>query len=1563
MPEAQSSPLEEHVQTCLSCLESLKVMARSDDTLVELLSKQTQCESSPPSPFVVSLIEQLKALPRPAKAPDDPMIRFRCSSCQKPLGVKKSLSGKKVKCPGCGLVLSVPQLSAPAPMSEQTLPSQHDSLPNVNEVTAVHVSSGSSPSNPASEQFMTVDSKGPEAGVDANMTSFLSPSLGPDELGRLGKFRILQILGRGGMGVVYKAEDSLLKRTVALKAMLPNVAAGASAGKRFLREAQSLAAVEHDHVVRVHEVAEERGVAYLAMEFLKGEPLDARLERENVLPIREVVRISKEIAEGLSAAHERGLIHRDIKPANVWLEAPRGRVKILDFGLARAGQQEAGLTQEGAIIGTPAYMAPEQARGGDVTGRTDLFSLGVLIYRISCGKSPFHGKDTISTLTAVALDEPPAPIEINPDLPPELSELVMRLLEKDPAGRPASATELAETLRALETKLQRSQEFASQTAVVPAALLAPSSPPKRAISSRGNRVPLLAGLLLLIAGLAAAGLWAAGVFRYQTDEGDLVLETDDPDFAFAPLKGGGLTLEDRKLKRTYQLKAVSKGKDEYELEVTDPDANLVFKTKTFGVQRGKTVALKAWFERKGTTAEPPVASQPPSNDAWIKEVAKLPAEKQVEAVVAKLRERNAGWAGEVSSKVEGGKVVGFFVMGATRLTDLTPVRALPGLEFLTCMSADPKLPGLTNLSPLKGLRLKGLYVANTPVADLSPVAGMPLESVEIGGTKVSSLAPLRGAKLKWLKCAGSPVTDLSPLKGMPLESLECFQTGVSDLSPLKGMPLKQLTCWSTAVKDLSPLDGMPLEFLHCSATGVSDLSPLKGTKLQVLYLRETKVVDLSPIKDLQLRFIQLNDDLMRSEDALKILRSMKTLENINDQNLTEFWKARDAAAKPLPALPDAWFKEVAKLSPEKQLEAVVAKLQQRNLGWDGKVEHKIEGNTVISLWMQGVSDIVPVRALAGLTDFSCVNGRLSDLSPLRGLPLIRLNIYNTPVSDLAPLQGMKLTTLEFQNTRVADLTPLTGMPLEVLRCTSTRVSDLKPLKGMKLTRLFMHDIKPKDISPLKDMPLKELGFGEASNYVDVIRSIKTLEKINDKPAADFWKEVEGKAPTGPIDDAWVKEIAKLPAEKQVEAVTAKLKERNPNYENPLNRSKSSDGVVVELHLAHGPVADISPLRVLTGLQTLEFHGFGNPIRLKDLSPLRGLKLKSLRTFWFGGSDLTPLQGMPLEVLQLRNSAEIADLSPLKGMQLKSLDIDGQAGAKVSDLSPLKGMPLTSLAVGNHPVADLTPLQGMALEYLNIQGTAVKDLSPLRGLPLKTINCDIKPEYAEILRSIKTLKTINAKPAAEFWKAAEAAVRPIPETWFAEVAKLPAEKQVEAVTAKLKERNSNWDGKLANPIINDGVVTGVSLSAAHLSDLLPLRAWSELKILTCQGPNDRQTPSLNDLSPLAGMKLTLLGVPFTRVSDLKPLKGMKLTYLNCGGTLVSSLLPLADMPLGDLNFSDTQVKDLSPLAGMPLKHVLGDFQPQRDAAILRSIKTLEKINNKPAAEFWKEFDVQPMPKKP
>jgi formylglycine-generating enzyme required for sulfatase activity/serine/threonine protein kinase len=406
------------------------------------------------------------------------MIVFSCPGCHKPLTVKEDHAGKMVKCPSCGKVATAPNQAVVSPAvlapnrAAPPIPAAGPPLPGA----GLRVSLTDQPTAPLPQLSDATSPPGDRtAESDPSLTEFLAPRQADDELGRLGGFRILKVLGHGGMGVVFEGEDPKLDRKVAIKAMLPHLVGNRSSQQRFLREAKAAAALEHDHIVPILQVGEDRGAPFLVMPFLKGEPLDVRLHREKTLPIAEVLRIGRETAEGLAAAHERGLIHRDIKPANLWLEAPHGRVKILDFGLARASSKDAGLTQEGVIIGTPAFMAPEQGRGEKLDGRCDLWSLGVVLYRLCTGLFPFQGADTVATLVAVALNTPAAPATINREVPAGLSDLVMKLLEKDPAKRIASAQHLVAALLALERQLARRE--ATETAPAPVAVAVPVASP------------------------------------------------------------------------------------------------------------------------------------------------------------------------------------------------------------------------------------------------------------------------------------------------------------------------------------------------------------------------------------------------------------------------------------------------------------------------------------------------------------------------------------------------------------------------------------------------------------------------------------------------------------------------------------------------------------------------------------------------------------------------------------------------------------------------------------------------------------------------------------------------------------------------------------------------------------------------------------------------------------------------------------------------------------------------------------------------------------------------------
>lgn len=278
-------------------------------------------------------------------------------------------------------------------------------------------------------------------------TSFLLPPSDAAYLGRLAHFDVMRVLGRGGMGIVLEAFDSRLQRNVALKVLDPQLASDETARKRFCREARAAASITHENVVSVHQVeqAADNGLPYMVMQLVAGETLEQRLLREQRLPLKEIVRIGLQAAQGLVAAHAQGLIHRDIKPGNILLEPPHGRVKLTDFGLARIAD-DVKLTRTGFVTGTPLYMAPEQAMGESVDARSDLFSLGAILYEMCAGQPPFQGNSALAILKQIAEVKHRPLRELNPDVPQWLAEMVDELLAKRPEDRYQSASDLAEVL-------------------------------------------------------------------------------------------------------------------------------------------------------------------------------------------------------------------------------------------------------------------------------------------------------------------------------------------------------------------------------------------------------------------------------------------------------------------------------------------------------------------------------------------------------------------------------------------------------------------------------------------------------------------------------------------------------------------------------------------------------------------------------------------------------------------------------------------------------------------------------------------------------------------------------------------------------------------------------------------------------------------------------------------------------------------------------------------------------------------------------------------------------------
>ena len=363
----------------------------------------------------------------------------------------------------------------------------------------------------------------------------LEPPTHPELLGRLKRYEIERLIGSGGMGLVFKAYDTELNRPVAIKMLAPYLAANESARKRFAREARAAAGVVDDHVVPIHNVESENDPPFLVMQFVAGGSLQEKLDTDGPLDVTEILRIGIQTAKGLSAAHTQGLIHRDVKPSNILLDEGIERALLTDFGLARA-ENDASLTHSGFQPGTPDYMSPEQVRGETIDYRSDLFSLGCVLYALCTGDPPFKADTSFSVMRRITDDSFTPISDSNATIPEWLSDIINRLLEKDRDLRFQSAESVAELLEGCLAHKQQPMTVPLPNSVMRRRQIEPTenhlklaNPKETAASSKIQTTKTMVGISILIIGLFVALEFANmtsffGTAAKQQDEEDQLSE-------------------------------------------------------------------------------------------------------------------------------------------------------------------------------------------------------------------------------------------------------------------------------------------------------------------------------------------------------------------------------------------------------------------------------------------------------------------------------------------------------------------------------------------------------------------------------------------------------------------------------------------------------------------------------------------------------------------------------------------------------------------------------------------------------------------------------------------------------------------------------------------------------------------------------------------------------------------------------------------------------------------------------------------------------------------------------
>ncbi len=597
---------------------------------------------------------------------------------------------------------------------------------------------------------ITVDSLRPFLGVPTRQ----------ENIGTLGHYELLSVVGQGGYGIVFKGLDIRLNRIVAIKVLLPHLAATSPARRRFLLEAKASAAVRHENVIQIYSV-EELPIPYFVMEFIAGETLQAYSERLGPISPEEVVRLGRQILRGLAAAHAQGVVHRDIKPCNILIEANENpRAIISDFGLARTAD-DASQSQSGIVLGTPMYMSPEQVQGSEIDHRTDLFSFGSVLYLMVTGRPPFRAPTTLSILKRVADEQPRSILEIVPETPAGLVRLISRLHEKSRDFRIGTAKEA-------EALLDESLVWRSNIV--------------RTIAEGFRRRTALSAVLLLGVFMMCWTILSSSMPR--NSKPGTIVDSSRP----AAVPKPAATLDPAPW-------------TDWENEVHAlPVAQQIVKVVD------RIVELNPGVKREYV--------QPQISNGVVIDLMISPTGGITD--LAPIRGfRNLRilrlWAG--AAEYEKNEPLNLYPLVGLQLAEVEfsgiHLRDLKPLSTMPLQSVGLWAWGGSDLSPLRGLPLVAANFGGSAVTNIDALAGMPLQFLCLNHTNVADIHILQGMPLKKLEFSSTRVSDISSLAKTTAEMLVFESTQVTDLSPLRESNVREIIMDPSLEKQVETLKSMP----------------------------------------------------------------------------------------------------------------------------------------------------------------------------------------------------------------------------------------------------------------------------------------------------------------------------------------------------------------------------------------------------------------------------------------------------------------------------------------------------------------------------------------------------------------------------------------------------------------------------------------------------------------------------------------------------------------------------------------------------------------------------------